>query len=148
MGLEAGNGPLARGNNQKVNTIKCSTSDLFYIKTNVAEAMNKRKLSEFGGSVVHLSLHSLGGTCHCTLGHYLERCTVPSGSWISCQKFFGWFLCIVLFWIKQRIMFPSVGYTLKREFSSYYRSLQHDKPQEFVTSQVITKVSGSEQVQK
>ncbi|CAB3365528.1 Hypothetical predicted protein [Cloeon dipterum] len=32
-------------------------------------------------------------------------------------------------------MFPSVGFTLKREFSAQYRSLQHDKPQEFVISQ-------------
>ncbi|XP_059474926.1 protein rolling stone-like [Neocloeon triangulifer] len=33
------------------------------------------------------------------------------------------------------MMFPSVGFTFKREFSAHYRSLQHDRPQDFVTSQ-------------
>jgi hypothetical protein len=125
---------------QKVNySIKCSTSDLFFIKTNAAQAMNNRKLNKFGGrlaafGVVHLSHGPTRSTCHCTLDHCWECCLYGhrrSEKW--------WFQCLVIFFIASdtRTMFPSVGYTFKREFSSYYRSLQHDRPQEFVTSQVM-----------
>jgi len=69
---------LAARGTQKVNNIKCSTSDLFFIKTNVAEAMNKRKLALWReAGALDLSPTNgpavLRSALDLHLGHYLRQ---------------------------------------------------------------------------